>query len=176
MAQVFQSRSAASSRLVWLAIGVLVGSLGSGLLPHAPLYASATHSTENFVIATGDIDDGIEGIYILDLLTGELKGMVLNTGTRMFTTFYQYNIMKDFEATKNPKFLMVTGIADMRRGTAKFRMGRSAIYIADVNSGTVAAYGVPWDSTRAAQGAPLQATFIPLDKKQVRTVQLRQTQ
>ena len=176
MPQVFRRAGAGNARLVWLAIGVLVGSLGSGLMPHAPLYASASYGTENFIIATGDVDDGIEGIYILDLLTGDLKGMVLNTNTRVFTSFYQWNIMKDFEATKNPKFLMVTGVADMRRGAAKFRMGRSVVYIADVNSGTVAAYGVPWDSTRAAQGAPIQAQFIPLDKKQVRTVVVLQTQ
>ena len=166
-----------SGRFYWLAIGMLVGSLSSGFLPHSPLYASATHGADGFAIATGDVDDGIEGLYVLDHVTGELKGAVFNPIARKFTGFYQSNILQDFGVTAgggDTRFLMVTGVADMRRGAGKFRMARSVVYIADVKSGTVAVYGVPWAPERVASGGGITGTFQLLDAAKFRTVAVRQ--
>ena len=160
-----------NNRLLWLAMGVIVGSLGVNLLPHEPLYASATHGQDGMVIATGEVDDGVEGIYVLDSLTGDLKGAVLNPSTRKFGVIYEYNILKDFAAAgvKSPKFMMVTGDMDPRRGVGKVPLGRDAIYVYESSSGTMAAYGVPW-----GQGVPAASPFVPLDRMKFRTVAIRE--
>ena len=63
---------------VWLAIGLLVGFVIGGLWPDTPLHAVATDRTENFAMATGFVDDGVEAIYFLDFLTGTLRAAVLS--------------------------------------------------------------------------------------------------
>jgi len=161
-----------SNRFLWLALGVIVGSLSSGILPQAPLYGSATHGQEGFAICTGPLTDSIEGVYVLDYLTGELRGAGLSIFGK-FTSTYQYNILKDFEASKSPKFLMVTGVADLRPTGQKLKMGRSVVYVAEVNSGFVAAYGVPFDPSAQSQGRGVSASFIPLDAAKFRDVKIR---
>ena len=63
-------------------------------------------------------------------------------------TAYTYSdVAKDLQAdgVKNPKYLMVTGEAQATQGFgANGRIGRSVLYIAEVNSGWVACYAAPW--------------------------------
>ena len=91
----------------------------------------ATNSNDALIIATGEIDTGVEGVFTLDLLTGELRGAVLNPARAKFVAKYAYpSVAKDFEAAKNPKFLMVTGIGEIRaesrrpRGSLRSVRGR----------------------------------------------------
>ena len=73
---------------------------------------------QRLLIATGQIDNTLEGVYTLDPITGDLRGVVLNpTRPSVFAAHYAKNISNDFGNTlKNPKFVMVTGIIDMRQG------------------------------------------------------------
>jgi hypothetical protein len=139
------------------------------------LNASATENHDNFSIATGLVDAGVEGLYFLDYLTGELKAAVINPKTGLFSAFFQYDIRQDFGATAggSPKYLMVTGLVDMPRGRAGFQLARSCVYIADANSGQVAAYVMPWNSSMMAAGKPQTGTFQRLDMKQFRTTMVR---
>ena len=104
-------------------------------------------------MCTGEVDVGIEAVYVLDVVTGELKGGVLNIRTGKFMTAYSYSdVAKDLHAdgVKNPKYLMVTGEAQTTQGFgANGRIGRSVLYIAEVNSGWVACYAAPWTPARA---------------------------
>ena len=133
------------SRLVWLAIGLALGLVIGGWWPATPLHAVATDRYDTFAIATGPVDDQVEAIYFLDFLTGDLRAAVLNRLGK-FTAFYHYNILTDLgvEPGKNPRFLMVTGINDIQRGAARMRPSRSIVYVAEINSGVVAAYAIPW--------------------------------
>ena len=76
--------------------------------PHAPLHASATHGQDSFAIATGEVDLNLEGIYFLDMITGELTGYVINPNNGKFTTLYKHNVLKDMVELTKPRFLMVT--------------------------------------------------------------------
>jgi hypothetical protein len=137
--------------------------------------ASATQGEDNFSIATGMIGNGIEGLYFLDYLTGDLRAVVLNRRTAKFSGFYQYNIQNDFNVSgsKNPKFLMVTGQVEVPRGRGPTQIGNSAIYIAEATTGQVNAYAIEWSSAKYAAGKIDQGTFTLLDGEQLRTTFVR---
>ena len=137
-------------RGVWLIAGVLIAAVGGGFLSnqlfHAPgssseanpleagflkavsVGASATHGTDSVIMCTGEVDVGIEAVYVLDVVTGELKAGVLNVRTGRFMTAYSYSdVAKDLHAdgVKNPKYLMVTGEAQSTQGFGAKRKIRS---------------------------------------------------
>jgi len=157
-----------------LVLGLVVGLNAKGLWPHIPLHATATEGYESFSIATGLVHAGVEGLYFLDYLTGELIGAVVNPKNGQFNAKFTYNISNDFSAGgRKAKYLMVTGIADMPRGRAGFQPASSIVYIAEATSGEIAAYIMPWNSSMMAAGKPQTGTFQMLDKQQFRSVQLR---
>ncbi len=176
-----------------LAVGLLIGGIASWNLSDyrqgnellvddqaevwssIKLNASATENHDNFSIATGMVDAGVEALYFLDYLTGDLKAAVINRQTGKFTAFFQYNIAQDFGGGGggSPKYLMITGLVDMPRGRAGFQLSQSVVYIADATSGTVAAYIMPWNSSMMAANKPQTGTFQRLDIKQFRTTVVR---
>jgi len=137
--------------------------------------ATATQGQDNFAIATGLIGNSMEGLYFLDYLTGDLRAVVLNQRTAKFSGFFQYNIQNDFNlsGSKNPKFLMVTGVVDVPRGRGPTQIGKSAIYIAEATTGQVNAYAIEWSSALYAAGKMQKGTFGLLDGAQLRTTFVR---
>lgn len=164
------------SRGSWLAIGLVVGLVAGlnlgGFWPQIPIHATATHGQENFAICTGSIDPEMEAVFLLDFTTGDLKAAVLSINTRAFNTYYTHNISKDFGNVKNPKYLMVSGFADMRRAL-NVPVGQGVIYIAEMTSGQLACYGLPWQPGRGAQVNPMVMEFLPLDKFKFRNQAIR---
>ncbi len=164
-------------RLVWISIGALVGFLLAIFMPAQPLHAVATSGQDGFMLATGPLDNTVEGVYFLDQLTGILKGAAINVNNYQFTTVFETNVMADMklDASKSPKFLMVTGGAELRRGPSQFQPGLALIYIMELNTGTLAAYGVQWNIGRTTTPNPgLSATrFVLLQTLQMRTVAVR---
>lgn len=164
------------AKVVWLILGVFVGIGLMQFWPQTPLHATATDRREGFAIATGAMGDGVEAIYFLDFLTGDLSAAVISRHTSKFTAVYKRNILQDFgvsDPSRSPKFLMVTGDVNLIRGSAGLRPSDAALYIAELNSGKVAAYAVPWDKTALSSGRPFEGTFIPLDRTQFRTTEVR---
>jgi hypothetical protein len=166
--------SVQNNRGVWLVVGILIGLFVGAMAPNAPLHASATHGQDSFAVATGEVDLGLEGVFFLDMVTGELTGYVINPNSRKFTTLYKHNVLKDMGELKSPKFLMVTGTADLRQGPQAVRIGRSIIYIAEMNSGKFLAYAIPWIPARAATNTPTAAPFVLLDGGVFRNAAVRQ--
>ena len=132
-------------------LGMLIGSLAARRqameleLPVQALHASATHGSDNFAIATGDISDGVEGIFFLDFLTGELQCHVLNPRTGALGGMFKHNVVADLgiERGKKPQYLMVTGRASFRGSGV--RPADSVVYVVDGNTGNFAAYILPWN-------------------------------
>ena len=163
----------------WLARGSMpaLNPLEAGFLKATQVGATATHGNESVIMCTGEVNVGVEAVYILDVVTGELRGGVLNIRSGRFTTGYSYsNVAKDLQAdgVKNPKYLMVTGEFQTTQGFggANGRVGRAVVYIAETNSGNVAAYAVPWTSGRLAAANPVKATMQLLDVFQFRQAQI----
>ncbi len=170
-----------NSRGAWLAIGLGIGLvLGlnlAGIWPNIPVHATATHGQDNFAMCTGTVDPELEAVYMLDYVTGDLKAAILSINTRTFTTFYQHNVSKDFAGAngnpiKNPRYLMVSGFADLRRAVA-VPIGQGVIYIAEMNSGQLACYGLPWTPGRQAVAGNVQSEFVMLDRLKFRTTAIR---
>jgi hypothetical protein len=158
-------------------VGLVIGLNIQGIWPSVPLHASATHGLEKFAIATGVVDAGVEALYFLDYLTGDLRAAVINPKTGTFNSFFTRNIAADFGgAGANSGYLLVTGSADMPRGAANTQFARSVVYVANATTGQIAAYVIPWSSSAQAAGRTQNGVFLLLDVAQFRTAFVRPTQ
>lgn len=156
------------------AVGMGAMALWSGQLGSTKVQATASQGEDNFAIATGLVDQGMEAFYFLDYLTGDLRAAVISRRTGKFTAFFEYNIQADFGTqSQSPKYLMVTGLADLPRGKGNSQLGQSLIYIAEATSGQVFAYALPFNSSLNAKGAPQKGTFIMVDGGPFRTAFVR---
>lgn len=165
-------QSVKKSRGLWLVAGLMLGLAVAGLWPEKTVHAVATAQQDNLVMCTGPVEEGLEAVFILDPLTGDLKGAVLSPKTGKFLTKYEHNILGDLgeKSIKNQKYLMVTGIADFQRLPGNPQLGATVIYIAEITSGKLLAYGIPWMHQQANSLQPVEAPFLPLDVGQFRTV------
>jgi hypothetical protein len=162
--------------MVWLGVGLLAGVLLGSLCPRAPLHATATDRYDTFAISTGLVDDGVEAVYFLDFLTGDLKAAVLSKQRPYrFNSFFQRNILNDMgiDPTKNPRYLMVTGLNDLRRGGGRFRPSLGVCYVAEITTGRVAAYVIPWNAQTHASGQIMQGQIDLVDVQDFRTAAVR---
>ncbi len=147
--------------VVGVALGAVLTAGWHGVTHTERAFATATHGSDNFAIATGLVDDGIEALYFLDFLTGDLRAAVVSRRNGEFTGFFQYNVLSDFDqVTDAPKFLLVTGEADLPRGRGATQISKSLVYVAEATSGQVFAYALPFDSTLNAAGRPQVGSFV----------------
>jgi len=163
-----------SMRAAWMAAGIVIGVIIGGLLPDSPLHATATDRAENFAMATGTVDEGIDAIYTLDFLTGDLQAYVLNPTTHNFSSWYKRNILPDLkiEQGKSPKFVMVTGAADLRAG-GQGQFGNSVLYVGELSGGLLAVYALPFNPSSLNRLNPQQQPIIPLTVLPFRTAAVR---
>ncbi len=171
-----------------LAVGLLGGLVLGGVLPHTPLHAVATDRAENLVITTVPIDDGIEAIFVLDSMTGTLRGAVpsyqakgvfqatweRNANTDLLAYIKEFNAglqktagrrggaaaRPEIQVPQSPKYMMTSGLIDLRQGSARARPGLAMLYVVEATSGVVMAYVVPWSAAMHSSG---QAFSAPLD-------------
>lgn len=144
-------------------------------LPEIPLHASATHSGENMAIATGLIDDDVEGLFTLDFVTGDLFCSVLNHRSQQFNARFGTNILEALPLStpqKRPKYLMVTGLANFERRN-QASPGLSVVYVVDANTGQFAAYGLPWHRGMARAERPQVGNLLLLDVGNARRAAIR---
>lgn len=148
-------------------------------LGETALRASATDSGETFAIATGAIADGVEGVFFLDFLTGNLNCWVVNARTRqMGGHFFVLNVGEHLgvipgQSQKNPRYLMVTGVASMQRGSGGFQPADSLVYVADANSGNFAIYAIPWNRQATVTNRPQEAPMVVLLTGSARNLEIR---
>ena len=164
-------------RYVWPAVGLFIGVIIGGLCPHTPMHATATDRYDTFAVCTGYLEDGLEAIYFLDFLTGDLKAAaVAKQPPYGFNAFFQRNIFQDLQVdpSMNPRFLMVSGMANLRRVGGRQRISGSVVYITEVTTGRCAAYAVPWDPSRYAAGMKSQGELALIAVTQFRTAAVRE--
>jgi hypothetical protein len=140
---------------VAMGVGLAIGLAMSGLLPNTPLHAVSTDRADTYVMATGPVDADVEAVYFLDLLTGDLGAMVLGRQPGAWSGRFFTNVARDLgvDPQKNSKYLMVTGVAGLRQaGGSRQRWSSAMCYVAEITSGRVAAYGIPWSPPMHAAG------------------------
>jgi len=137
--------------------GTVIGGRFGWPEPLPRVSAVTSQSDGSFAVCTVPLDGGVEGFFMLDFETGDLSGGVLNPTSAQFAAAFKYNVLKDlgFKAgqAKNPKFLLVSGVAEPRRGTVT--LASSVLYVTDSSTGTTAAYGIPWNSQQPQAMAPM---------------------
>jgi hypothetical protein len=171
----------------WFFVGVSLGLLiGMGMLAGAtltaslnpfaaletPLHALATHGSDSMAIATGPIDEGVEGVFILDFITGELTCQVLNPRTGTLAGLYKRTVSNDLgvEQGKQPKYLMVTGQIEIRQNISNVKPADSILYVADANTGRYVAYVLPWNKAAFNQNLAQANEIIPIGSGSARNV------
>ena len=166
-----------------IGVGMMIGALFAvtcwnpqqQFLPETLLHASTAQGSDSFALATGPVDDNMEGLFTLDFLTGELRCWMINQRTGKVGGVFQYNVTGDLQtqASKNPKYLLATGRAIFVSSGGVRKLGNTLAYVSDANTGIVAAYGVPWDRTRATAGAGQQGVLVLLDRVKARQATIR---
>lgn len=164
-------RSFKCSWLIWLGFGLIGGLMMGGLWPETPLHAVATdRSGDLYIMTTASIDEETEGIYFLDCLTGELGMSLMNPigkfqGNRVgpfATPLTVRPILQDFgiDPSKNPRFMMVSGLARTQRSSGMHQRSRAMVYIMEITTGKIIAYVFHWTGT-VSRG--VAGTIMPLD-------------
>lgn len=151
-----------------VAVGVLLGQRGQSAagmpsLAELKLKASASHGSDTFAIATGNVDEDVEGLFTLDFLTGDLQCFVVNPRNGAMGGWFKTNVASvlSVERGKKPAYLIATGHINVAGGYGGQRPAASICYVVDANSGEVAAFSFPW--TKAATSAGVaQATDMRL--------------
>lgn len=151
------------------------GPLLRDMLPSIEAHAATAQGYDNFAVATGPVDGEVEAFYFLDFLTGDLRATAINTRQGEFGSFFEYNIARDFDvgAAKNPRYLMVTGTANIPRGRGNTQIARSMVYITECTTGQMAAYVMPWNSSMQAAGKRQTGTFLKIANVQLRSAFVR---
>jgi len=165
-------------------VGMLVGALVAAhsqpvatlQMPETLLHASGSHSGESFAMATGMFDESMEGVFLLDYLTGDLQCWVLSPQAATFVAQFKYNVLGDLgvEQGKKPNYVMVTGAASFRRGANMLQPGNSVVYVADANTGNFAAYGVVFNATMFKTATPQTGALRKLGAGKARALAIRE--
>ena len=137
-----------------IAVGLTLGLMAGGLWPQTPLHATATDRVDTLAIATGPVDEDVEAIYFMDFLTGDLQSLVMGKNAGQFCGFFTINVAEHLgiDPGKNPRYLMVTGNVNLRRGGSRMQPSQAVVYVAEATSGKVGAYAIPWNPSMAATG------------------------
>ncbi|MFN0054121.1 MAG: hypothetical protein ACKV0T_18225 [Planctomycetales bacterium] len=140
--------------MAWLVAGLLVGLGVAYYWPQERAYANTVDRDSQFVMITVPVgtnagaagfNDPMDGVFILDFLSGQLRGAVLNRQTGRFASLYSRDLAKDFQVDPKdePHYAIVSGVAQSpNQQGVQFASG--IIYVAELSSGKLAAYAFPW--------------------------------
>lgn len=130
--------------------------------------ANSAVSNESFAMATGAMDQDVDGLVTLDFLSGELQCAVVNRQTAKFSGLFKANVAADLGVAQNTKYLMTTG-----RINVPGQGGDSAIYVMDTSSGNFVAYGVPWRRDLASARRTQAGALLLIDIGKARNAPIR---
>jgi hypothetical protein len=159
------SNSGNDKRMVWMLLGLVAGLGIATLWPHEQVKAVATDRDAQFAMSTCLVNNigNQEAIFVLDFLTGSLKGAVMGTSGE-FTNFFFRELPLDFKL--NPKkeahYCIVTGGVQLQTADASLPPAPSIVYIGELTTGRIIAYSFGYRDS-AASDRPLalspMATF-----------------
>jgi hypothetical protein len=141
-----------------------------------PLHASTASTSETMAIATGRIDDDVEGLFTLDFLTGDLQCFVLNPRTGKYVGWFKTNvtIQLPVEKGKKPQYLLSTGNWSPTGFQTTQRPCQCVCYVADANTGMAQAYYFPWVKGAASTGITQSSPMLTIEGPvKVRNISLR---
>ena len=155
-----------NNRFGLLIVGAVFGAAITTIWPHEPLHAT-TDRDSKFAISTCNVSPTVEGIFVLDFLTGQLTGGVISPQAGKFQYAYQRNVAADFgvNPSAEPHYAIVCAGARLPNGRGGVSLGQGIVYVAELSSGRVVAYSFPYRDNNRSGGI---AQLIPLDNFQFR--------
>ena len=167
------------ARLVWLGLGLARGIVRlAGLWPNTPLHAVATDRNDTFAMATGRWTMGSKRSVSSISSPATCGAAPCRSSTGQFHyAFWGYNVNKDLgvDPAKNPRYMMVTGIADLRRtGGAQRGRARASSTWPRSPAAKWRPTAIPWSPAARSNGQPIRGGQIKcLDVKPFRTAAAR---
>ena len=145
----------------WLLLGVLVGIGIATLWPQRQLTAATSDRNEKFGMCTVYVSENLEAVFVLDFLTGQLTGACLGLQGDRFVQSFVANVGADLNVPPGAKaqYAMATGLAQIR-ATGQNQPAASVIYVAELNSGKVGCYGIPFRLPNAKNPVPIKLVSI----------------
>lgn len=122
--------------------------------------ATASVSSEKYSIATGDVADDAEGLFVLDHNSGLLQCSVIYPRVGQFMGRFSINVGEAIgTGAKGGKYMMVTGRAQFPRASNR-PAAATVVYVMDSATGNYACYGIPFDHTAVARAQPQQGLLV----------------
>jgi hypothetical protein len=133
------------------------------------LKADTASRGEKLSFATGIIDTNLEGLFVLDHLTGTLQCWVVNPRSGGVAAIYQANVGTTLSSEKDGKadYVMATGTIDftgLQSIGNNLRPANCVVYVGEGNSGKVVGYSLFFNRSAMlagrAQGGQLQEVCV----------------
>jgi hypothetical protein len=125
-------------RFVWLALGLLLGVVLSGLyFSTANPVRAANDRFEDFILCTGPVSINprapTDGVWLLDYRAGKLLGTVIDRGLGKIVNWAEVDLINEFgiQPKQNVHFMMTTG---------SITEGQAALYVAETTTGKFGVY------------------------------------
>ena len=149
-----------ASRLGWLVLGIAIGGGVSWAWPSQTAVAFSSDRNDKFAVTTAMTGPTSEAVFVLDFLTGQIRGFSLNRTANQYMWIYSRSIAQDFGvAPVQPAgHAMMRGLAQPQgRGGAAY--APSYIYVAELSTGRVQPYAIPFRNQRGS--TPTQLIPVP---------------
>ncbi len=147
--------------LALLAIGFVIGrqDASGGFSKSAfagfPLVDNAARG-KSMSMATGYVESGVEALYALDHLTGDLFCWVLNARTGAVASTFRVSAGGALGVVGEADYVMTTGLMDFAGGVdGNMRPAQSVVYVGDGNTGKVVGYVLMYNRTAIQRGEAL---------------------
>ncbi len=122
--------------------------------------ASAAVSSDRYSLATGDVSDEAEGLFVLDHNSGLLQCSVIYPRRGQFLAKFSINVAEALgTGAKGGQYMMVTGRAQFPRASNR-PAASTLVYVMDSATGNYACYGIPFDHTMVPRNLPQQGVLV----------------
>jgi hypothetical protein len=166
------------------AVGVLWAShYGSGetrLINTTPVMFTPDNATrgKNLSMATGPVNEEIEGLFVLDHVNGDLNCTAISARWGKTVMLYKTNVFKDLGVTKEggADFVMTTGRIIVRQRSSKLVPAACIVYVGDSNSGKVVGYTFSYNGANYQKGVPQTGILNPIFAGKTRGAELDREQ
>ena len=125
-------------RLLWLAVGVLLGAVGVAVyMGYHPVARAANDRYEDYILCTGAVAVNprapTDGVWMLDYRAGKLLGTLIDRTRGKILGWAEVDLVTEFglPPRQNVHFMMTTGM---------IAAGQAALYVAETTSGKFAVY------------------------------------
>ncbi len=139
-----------------------MGAHAGGLMPVA-FSPDATSNGKSISVATGVIDESVEGIFVLDHLTGNLQCWIMNARSGEVGGVFRGNVLEalGLQGKNELDYVMATGrfdFSNFRKGNLRY--ADCICYVGESSSGKIIGYSLTYDPTTGARGKPQGGELI----------------